>query len=265
MPTLTTRDGASVAYFVDDFTPPWKPKETLLLAHAAMGASRRFFSWIPQLAARYQVLRFDLRGHGESGPVDPGQPFSLQMLVDDALEVLDEVGVRKFHAVGNSAGGYVAQQLAMNCPERVRSLAVFGSTPGLKNSHAMTWLPRIREMGLRAFLAATISERFDVDADPELVNWFLDQTGSNDPAFIERFMTELCRYDWMDQLGRIQCPTLIVAAGGEQIGSSNAYEQMKKRIPLSQLILYPTSGHAIADAHAQRCVEDLLAFLGKVQ
>jgi len=48
-----------------------------------------------------------------------------------------------------SAGGYVAQQLAIHHPARVKTLALFGSTPGLKHSHAPTWIPRIGEVGLK--------------------------------------------------------------------------------------------------------------------
>lgn len=263
MRTLTLRNGALIACYVDDYTPPWQASETLLLLHAAMGESRRFFSWMPSLAQRYRVVRFDLRGHGRSAAVDPASPFTLDMLVCDALEVLDAVDADRVHVVGNSAGGYVAQQLAMKHPQRVRTLALFGSTPGLKHSHALQWLPKIRQAGLREFLASTISERFDTQADPRLVEWFLDQTGSNDPAYIDRFIREMCHHDWMDELGRISCPTLLVAAGGEQIGSASAYERMKERIPDCELILYETAGHVICDAYPQRCVQDLLAFLGR--
>lgn len=261
MQTLKMRDGASIAYSIDDFTPPWKASESILLLHAAMGKSQRYFSWMSALAQRYRVIRFDLRGHGDSAPVDPDSPLTLDMLVSDAIEVLNATDASSVHVVGNSAGGYVAQQLAMNHPERVRTLSLFGSTPGLKNSHALSWLPKIKEMGLREFLAATISERFDADADPELVKWFLDQTGSNDPVYVERFIREMCKHDWTEDLGRITCPTLIVAAGGEQIGSATAYSRMKDKIRDCELVLYDTAGHAICDAYPQRCVQDLLSFL----
>jgi pimeloyl-ACP methyl ester carboxylesterase len=54
----------------------------------------------------------------------------------------------------------VSQQLAIRHPERVKTLALFGSTPGLKRSHAPTWIPKISETGLKQFLADTIDERF---------------------------------------------------------------------------------------------------------
>src|SRR6185369_7457934 len=57
---------------------------------------------------------------------------------------------------------------------------LFGSTPGLKHSHAPTWIPKIKDIGLKQFLASTIDERFDESADPQLVKWFIEQASSNE-------------------------------------------------------------------------------------
>ena len=81
-----------------------------------MGSALRWFNWVPRLARRYRVVRLDLRGHGNSAVPAPEQPFSLAHLVDDALQLLDLAGAGSAHIVGNSAGGYVAQQLAIHHP-----------------------------------------------------------------------------------------------------------------------------------------------------
>ena len=261
MKTFTSRDGLSLAYQIDDFTDPWRKPDTLLLLHAAMGNSQRWFQWVPRLARQYRVVRLDLRGHGQSGMPRPEDDFSLAHLVGDAIELLDLAGAQQAHIVGNSAGGYVSQQLALRHPERVKTLALFGSTPGLKHSHAPTWVPKIKEMGLKKFLASTIDERFDDKADPELVKWFIEQAGSNDPACIARFVLHMCTHDFMDELDAIKVPTLIVAAGKERIGHASAYEEMRKRIAGSELRYYDTAAHNICDGYAQQCVDDLLDFL----
>ena len=221
--TFSTADGLQLAYYVDDFTDPWRKPDTVLLLHAAMGNSRRWFQWVPPLSRHYRVVRLDLRGHGNSQIPKPTDDFSLSLLVSDALALLDLVGADRAHIVGNSAGGYVSQQLAINHPNRVKSLALFGSTPGLKNSHAPTWIPRIKQIGLKQFLADTIDERFDASADPDLVKWFIEQAGSNDAAFIARFILHMCTHDFMNEVSAIKAPTLIVAAGKEKIGHASAY------------------------------------------
>jgi len=258
-----TSDGLELAYYVDDFTDPWRKPDTVLLLHAAMGNSRRWFQWVPSLARRYRVVRLDLRGHGNSQIPKPTDDFSLALLVTDALALLDLVRADAAHVVGNSAGGYVSQQLAINHPDRVKSLALFGSTPGLKHSHAPTWIPKIREVGLKRFLSDTIEERFDSSADPALVRWFIEQAGSNDPAFIARFVLHMSSHDFMDEVSRIKAPTLIVAAGREKIGHASAYQDMNRRIAGSELLYYDTAAHNICDGYAARCVEDLMTFLAK--
>jgi len=258
-----TRDGLKLAYYVDDFTDPWTKPETVFLLHAAMGNSQRWFSWVPKLARQYRVIRMDLRGHGQSSIPSPQQDFSLQHLVDDAVALMDQLGIDKAHIVGNSAGGYVAQQLTLQHPERVKTLALYGATPGLKHSHAPTWIPKIKEIGLKKFLADTIHERFDNNADPALVSWFIEQAGSNDPTFIARFVLHMCTHDFMEALAGIRCPTLIVAAGKESIGHADAYEEMHKRIKGSELVYVDTAGHNICDGYAAHCSELLLSFLAR--
>ena len=260
--TFTASDGNRIAYHVDDHTDPWKPAATLLLLHAAMGHSRRFYGWVPGLSRDYRVVRMDLRGHGDSQVPAETPALSMDRLVADVSELLDHLGCKSAHIVGNSAGGYVAQNLAMTSPAKVTSLMLFGSTPGLKNSQAATWLPRVAKEGLRAFLADTISDRFPIGKVPDgLVTWFLDEAAKNDTAFIGRFIGLMTTLDWSDRLGEIKCPTLIVMPGGETVGSIKNYDVMIERIPDSQAIAYEGMPHNICDAAPDRCVADVLAFL----
>lgn len=263
MKTFTNRDGLSIAWQLDSFAAPWSTPDTVLLLHAAMGSSQRWFRWMPRLASRYRVLRMDLRGHGLSQIPSPDQAFSLGHLVGDVLELLDRQASGAVHVVGNSAGGYVAQRLAIEHPERVKTLALYGSTPGLKQSHAPTWIPKIAERGLRRFLAETIDERFDERADPALVDWFIGQAGSNDPAFIARFVTHMCTHDFLDDLVAVRAPTLIVAAGREKIGHASTYLEMQKRIAGSELQTIDTAAHNICDGYADQCLDLLLDFLDR--
>src|SRR5882757_9323188 len=138
--SFTASDGVPLAYYIDDSTDPWKNAPVLLLLHAAMGSARRYYAWVPLLSRRYRVVRMDLRGHGNS-PVPPAdRELRLERLVSDVAELMDHLGCPSAHIVGNSAGGYLGQQLAMTQGERVRSLLLFGSAPGLKQSQAPSWI-----------------------------------------------------------------------------------------------------------------------------
>jgi pimeloyl-ACP methyl ester carboxylesterase len=264
MAGFTASDGARLAYYIDDFTDPWKAAPTLLLLHAAMGSARRYYAWVPPLARHYRVVRMDLRGHGGSEIPPAERPLTLDRLVTDVIELMDHLGVGGAHIVCNSAGGYLGQQMAMDHGERVKSLMLFGSTPGLKNSQAPSWIPQIEAKGLRGFLAETIAERLPLDkVDPELVEWFLDEAAKNDPAYIGKFVLLMASYDWSDEVSRIRCPTLVVVPGAEPIGSTANYEPFRRLVPDVEMRIYDGAPHNICDAFPERCASDVLDFLGR--
>lgn len=257
---FTTSDGERIAFYIDDFTDPWLPSRPMLLLHSAMGNSDRFYSWVPGLARHFRLIRYDLRGHGKSSVPATDKPFSIDRLVDDARELMTHLGIEAADVTANSAGGYVAQNLALQAPSMVKSLALVGSTPGLSPT-ALDWLPRIAREGLRPFLADTIAMRFDLaSTDPGMIGWFLDQTEGNDAAFVARFITHMASLDWKDQLHRIACPTLVIFPGGETVGAASAYDSMQQNIPDATMIEYPHMPHNIADMLPDRCVADILAF-----
>ena len=262
METFEASDGLQLAFYIDDFTEPWKDAPVLLLLHAAMGSAKRYYAWVPPLGRHYRVVRMDLRGHGNSQVPPADGELTLERLVADVGELMDHLECPSAHIVGNSAGGYLGQQLAMNRAERVRSLMLFGSTPGLKNSQAPSWIPQIEAKGLRAFLAETIADRLPIDTvDPGLVEWFLDEAAKNDPAYIGKFVLLMARYDWSDQLGRITCPTLVVVPGAEPIGSTQNYEPFRRSIRGVEMRVYEGAPHNICDAFPDRCAGDVLDFL----
>lgn len=258
--SFTTSDGLRLAYYIDDFTDPWRRPDTVLLLHAAMGSARRWYGWVPHLARDWRVVRLDLRGHGASQIPPAGQPLLLERLVTDVAELLDHLGLDSAHLVGNSAGGYLGQQLAMTQPTWVRSLSLFGSTPGLKLSQAPSWIPLIQAKGLRQFLAETIRDRLPADADPGHVDWFLDEAAKNDPAYIGKFVLLMASYDWSGEVVKIRCPTLVVIPGAETVGTVANYDPFR-RLADVEFRIYDGLPHNICDALPDRCAADVRDFL----
>ena len=245
---------------IDDYTDPWRTPETLLLLHAAMGSSKRWYAACHRLPPLPGRAHGPAR-HGESQVPPTEPPLTMDRLVQDVRELLDHLGCGAVHIVGNSAGGYVAQNLAMASPERVRSLMLFGSTPGLKNSQAHTWLPRSRAKVLRNFLAATIDDRFPHGHDRSHIEWFLDEAAKNDTAYIGRFVGLMTTLWWADDLPRIKCPTLLVMPGAETVGGTENYDTMRAKLVDCELVTYEGLPHNICDIVPDRCAADILAFL----
>jgi 3-oxoadipate enol-lactonase len=116
--TFATINGARLAWRVDG--PANAP--TVMLSNSLMSTMAMWEPQMPALTERYQVLRYDTRGHGES-EVTPG-PYSIEQLADDAAALIAHAGVGPVHFVGLSMGGMIAQQLGIRHPHAVRSLSL---------------------------------------------------------------------------------------------------------------------------------------------
>jgi pimeloyl-ACP methyl ester carboxylesterase len=253
--------GIKLSYYVDDFTDPWTDSPTIIMLHGAMANARRFFSWVPGLCKDFRVVRLDMRGHGDSQVPDPDQDLSLSVLVNDVIALMDHLKCKSAHFVGNSAGGYVAQHLAMDHRDRVLWLALFGSAPGLKNSQAASWIPMVQSKGLRQFLFDTIDDRFPPEwVGSARVEHFLDELGDNDVPYIGRFVGYMATQEWGDEVHRIICPTLVVVPGAGRIGSTDVYKPFRESLPAGEVLVYEGERHSICEYLWKRCVADLRSF-----
>lgn len=264
METFVASDGTRLAYVVDDWTDPWTTPETLVLLHAAMGSSTRLYAWVPHLAHDFRVVRMDLRGHGRSEVPSASRPLSLDRLARDVVDLLDHLEVERAHLAGSSAGAIVAMRAAISHPARVRTLADFASTPGLKPSNvdATTWVAEIQKKGLRGFLGSTIRDRFDLArVDPGFVEWFLDESSRTDVEWLARFIPLMASVDLTEELGGIRCPMLAVVPDHDPISSMSQYEVIRRRVPDVDFVVYERLPHNITDAVPDRCAEELRRFL----
>jgi 3-oxoadipate enol-lactonase len=80
---------------------------------------------MPALVDKYQVIRFDNRGVGQSSAQD--SPYSIKQMADDTAALLNYLGITTVHVAGHSMGGQIAQELALAHPEKVKSLILLSS------------------------------------------------------------------------------------------------------------------------------------------
>jgi pimeloyl-ACP methyl ester carboxylesterase len=100
----------------------------LVFIHGYTGDATDWARQIEMFSDEFRILVFDNRGHGQSeAPSDP-EGYSVEHMVDDAVQLIEKVGFNKFHLVGHSIGGAVAQEIALRWPGRLLSLTLQSTT-----------------------------------------------------------------------------------------------------------------------------------------
>lgn len=105
---------------------PLKNHPTMVLLHGATMDHRMFLPQLSYFRKEFQTIAIDLPGHGLSRPY---APLSIQNMAQDVLAVLDAEVVESTHLIGQSMGGFVAQELTTSAADRINSIALIGSTP----------------------------------------------------------------------------------------------------------------------------------------
>jgi pimeloyl-ACP methyl ester carboxylesterase len=120
-----------VRLWVEDIDPTGPhPGEPLLLV---MGANASGVVWpdalVAQLAEHHRVIRYDHRDTGRSTASFDDQPYGITDLAEDAIAVLDALGVPRAHVVGMSMGGLLVQLMLLDHPERIATATLFCTGP----------------------------------------------------------------------------------------------------------------------------------------
>ena len=139
MPFLQT-NGARLRYELDG--PAGAP--VVALSNSLSTDLRMWDPQLPALAGKYRVLRYDVRGHGQSQPAPA--PYSVEMLADDLAGLLEGLALGPAHIVGLSLGGMTAQVLGIRRPDLCASLALVATTCQPPFGTQSAWAARAEEV-----------------------------------------------------------------------------------------------------------------------
>ena len=188
-------------------------RPVVVLAHA-LGLDHGMWDvQAAQLLPYFQVLRYDIRGHGASG-TPPGE-YRIEDLAADVLALTAELGVQTFAFCGLSLGGMIGLWLAANAPDRLTAVVLANTTPRVADPAAMeARRASVLDRGMVAVADAAMSRFFSpamLAADSSTVAWARRTLLATDPTGYAGCCAAIRDMDQSASLPRVAVPALVIA------------------------------------------------------
>ncbi|MEO1041632.1 MAG: alpha/beta hydrolase [Pseudomonadota bacterium] len=267
-------DLASVDRFVDvagatirvrDEGP--KDAPTLLMLHGFTFSLESWNQVAAELVGDYRIVRYDLLGHGLSGP-DPQQRYAPTERAAFLGEVIQALELENPVLLGNSLGGLVSWRFAAENPDSVRALVLVspGAFPfnGVGNEPAA--VPATVSFFMHHPNKATVQATFEnvygsaATASEERVETTLAMMRGNGQAYVES-LEEFTLPDPEADLKKLTAPTLIIWGEEDALIPPSDGPKMQSLIPSAKLLNYPSVGHVAQEEMPERLANDIRAFL----
>ncbi len=239
-------NGINIAYSVTGKGEP------LLLIMGLSGTQDAWKSQVNFFKDQYQVITFDNRGVGKSDK--PAGPFTTRMMAEDAIGLMDHLGIEKANVLGVSMGGMIAQEMAINYPHRIRNL-ILGCTYACQDKYSSgptEEMFKVSQLPYRKWLAYLINMAFN---KPLYRLFIILQLGigslfmaAPDKATLTEGMmrqTEACAtHNTLDRLPLIKSPTLVIVGTKDRIIKTSSSEVLAEKIPGAQLVKIKGGSHS---------------------
>jgi aminoacrylate hydrolase len=245
----TLRDGATLWCETHGSGPP-------LMLVSGLGGAATF--WNPHVAAlseRFTVVLHDHRGTGRSTLSE--MTYSVEQMTDDAVQLMDGLGIARAHWVGHSTGGAMGQTLALARPERLDRLVLSATWPKTDTYFRRSFEVRatiLRELGAAAYQKASalaLNPPFwirDHEADLAAVEAQATATIPKPEIMLSR-IAAIVAFDRRAELPRITCPTLAICARDDIVTPAYFTEDIGRLIPRCRTVILPDGGHFYPNIH----------------
>jgi 3-oxoadipate enol-lactonase len=254
-------NGIEISYAVGG-KGPW-----VVLSHSLACNYSMWDEQVDALKRHYRVLRFDTRGHGSSDA--PGGPYTLDMLADDLLGILDGLAIDETHFVGLSMGGMIGMTFALAHPGRFRSLVLCDTSGRIPPEAAPVWEGRIKtaaEQGMEPLVEPTLQRWFTepfYKSNKTMMKRVGQMIRTTTPAGYIGCCHAIPKIDVTGRLGAISCPVQIVV-GEQDVGTPVAMARaIQNAIPGSELTIIPSASHLSNLEQPELFNKALLGFLSK--
>lgn len=240
--------------------------QPLLFIHGLGSSTHDWDLQVKEFSKSYQVITFDLRGHGQSDK--PAGPYSLPMFATDTAGLLKSLDVKSAHVVGLSLGGGIAFQLAIDFPSLVKTMVIVNSAPELVvrtfKDRMRVWqrFAIVRLLGMRKMGEVLSKRLFPKDEHESLRTTFVESWAKNDPRAYQDAMRAMVGWSVTDKLDSIKCPALVITADQDYTPVA-LKEKYTKLMPNAQLVVIHDAHHATPVEQPEEFNTVLMNFLVK--
>ncbi len=222
--------------------------KTVLFLHGIGGNRDSFAEDLPRLAGAWRALAWDMPGYGASPPI---APLTFEALAQAVIAVLEAERAGKAVLVGHSLGGMIAQETAARFPQRVSGLVLFatsaafgGKDDKFKNEFLAQRLAPLDAGKSMPEIAEELTKGLFGPNPPQTVRRRAISSMAAIPAEAYRAALRcIVTFNRIDDLARIACPTLVLAAEHDTLAQPRTMERMATRIPGAVYRCIPGAGH----------------------
>ena len=221
----------------------------LMLVPGLAGQGSFWISQVPVFSRDFRTVVHDHRGTGRS--THSHIAYSIEQMADDALRLMDALKIDSAHFVGHSTGGAIGQAIALDHPERLRSLVLSATWAGpdpyfrrLFESRRQTLIDSGIEAYLRASSLVQTTPRWVSQNDDFLTDLHSVTAAAAAPVdILVSRIDAILRHDRRPRLLEIRVPTLVIVAQDDMITPRFYSDELASRIPGAKLIVLETGGH----------------------
>jgi 3-oxoadipate enol-lactonase len=202
----------------------------------------------PVFKKHYQVVTFDNRGVGKSDK--PEGPYTVKIMAEDVISLMDYLNINKAHVLGVSMGGMIAQEIALNHPERIRKL-ILGSTYAC-HDHESNGMTQDTVEAAKLPVRKGMSRLLDLAFDKSLFKiifvpywkFMCSFLGESEAIGLEGQKQACLEYNSLAGLSRINVPTLVIAEAKDRVIKPTSSDVIAKNIPKARLVKAQNGSHS---------------------
>ncbi|MGD0802900.1 MAG: alpha/beta hydrolase [Candidatus Bathyarchaeia archaeon] len=233
----------------------------LIMIQGYNGTTESWDTLVPRLSdlsKRFRAIVIDNRGTGRSSA--PEGEYSINTMVKDVVGLLDALKIREAHILGVSMGGMIAQELAINHPERVKNLVLTCTFPGghtldsipgqraalEKNAWLYSPPPGVTQEAVREqMLRMVYRPKFLEENRAKILSASVKYPTSS--STLEKHFDVILKFNTYSRLGRIRSKTLIIHGEDDELVMPEGGEILARLIPNSRLLMCKEASHCVLE------------------